>query len=217
VPLPWQRRLRLAAQVVPPLALAAAALALEAALAAAPGAPGAAVALCTLGVTAVLGAATALLQGGVYALAACLTPVYVQARAHVRLFVVAHPGRSRGGSRGGPARAGRLGGHGRVGLWRERALVRHGLGDAVGRGRGAAHGRRRGAGRCGLLWRLRGAHRSGRRRLLRAGPAAVLAAPCWRGRAPQASSPAAAFMRSAAANRARGRQGGRARMAAAAG
>jgi len=135
--LPWQRRLRLAAQVVPPLALAAAALALEAALAAAPGAPGAAVALCTLGVTAVLGAATALLQGGVYALAACLTPVYVQARAHVRLFVVAQPGGSRGGSRGGPARAGRLGGHGRVGLWRERALVRHGLGDAGGRGRGA--------------------------------------------------------------------------------
>jgi hypothetical protein len=100
--LPWQRRLRLAAQVVPPLALAAAALALEAALAAAPGAPGAAVALCTLGVTAVLGAATALLQGGVYALAACLTPLYVQARAGARLLVVARPGGAAAAAGAGP-------------------------------------------------------------------------------------------------------------------
>ena len=87
--LPWQRRLRLSLQVVPPLVVAAALLVVEAALAAAPSASGTAVALCTLANTAVLGAATALLQGGVYALAACLAPVYMQARtplpvAHTR-------------------------------------------------------------------------------------------------------------------------------------
>ena len=79
--LPWQRRLRLALQVVPPLAAMAALLCLEAALAAAPGASGTAVALCSLAGTALLGAGTALLQGGVYANAACLSPLYMQARA----------------------------------------------------------------------------------------------------------------------------------------
>ena len=79
--LPWQRRLRLALQVVPPLAAMALLLFLEAALAAAPSASGTAVALCSLAGTALLGACTALLQGGVYALAACLSPLHMQARA----------------------------------------------------------------------------------------------------------------------------------------
>ncbi|KAK9838449.1 hypothetical protein WJX81_000010 [Elliptochloris bilobata] len=77
--LPWQGRLRLTLQVVPPLIVAAALLLLEAALAFNSRASGTAIALCTLAITALLGASTALLQGGVYALAACLSPLYVQA------------------------------------------------------------------------------------------------------------------------------------------